>query len=135
MKMKSSKHFRILSVLLSCLMLSSMVTFATGADETTVTASITSHKNGDIIEGGSNVVLTAECNDATLSRIDLYANGNKLPGNISASGESLIWQSPAAGTYTLKAVAINSNNAETHSSEVTVYFKAADVISSFYSTV
>lgn len=133
MKMKTSKHFRIMSVLLSCLMLLNTIAISAMAEDVAITTSITSHTDGEIIEGGKNVVLSAECNDETLSRIDFYANGNKLPGYITASGESLLWQTPAAGKYTLKAVATNALDAETASQEITVYVKSEDVISSFYS--
>ncbi len=134
MKMKTAKHFRILSALLSCLMLLNMIAISAMAEDVAITTSITSHTDDEIIDGGKNIVLTAECNDEALSRIDFYANGNKLPGYISASGESLLWQAPVAGKYTLKAVATNALDAETASQEITVYVKSEDVGLSFYST-
>lgn len=125
-----TKSLKILAMLLSCLLVFGMMPITSWADAPEI--SITSHKNGDVIAGGENVLLQAEWNiaEGTIKRVDFYANDNKLPGYVTASGETLIWESPSPGTYTLKAVATLIDENTVPSAEVSVFVKAENIVSS-----
>lgn len=67
---------------------------------------------------GSPVTITANASDSdgTVSQVVFYRNGSTLIGTDSSSPFSVVWASPAAGAYTLTAVATDNSSASTTSS-------------------
>ena len=129
MKMKSTKSFRFLALILSLCLLSGITPVISLADNPPSIA-ITSHSNGDVLDCGENVILKADWNMADVSRIDFYANGDKLPGFITSPSDSFIWQSPVSGAYSVKAVATYVSGATPEeSAPVEIYVKPEGIIS------
>ena len=133
MKMKSIKSFRFLALILSICILSGIAPAVSFADGETPAISITSHSNGDILDGGKNIILQADWNMANVERVDFYANGVKLPGCIKETSERFMWQTPAAGSYSVYAEAFCTGGGTQKSDAITLCVKPEDLISAFYS--
>ena len=66
----------------------------------------------------TTLTATASDSDGTISKVQFY-NGNTMIGQVAAAPYKLTWTPPAAGQYTLTAVAFDNFNAQTTSSAVT----------------
>ena len=131
--MKSLKSFRFLAFIMSLCILSGIVPVASIAADENPSISITSHTNGDVIESGTNVILQAEWNMGDISRVDFYANGDKIPGCINDATDALVWQTPASGTYSVKAIASHVGGKTEQSSPVEIHVKPKGLVKGFYS--
>ena len=83
--------------------------------------SITSPSTGSSVTVGSNVSITATASETNgiITNIAIY-NGSDLLGSSSSSPYTYVMSNPAAGSYTLKAVATDANGASSTSNSVTV---------------
>lgn len=132
MEMKSSICYRFLALVLSLCILTGITPIISLADNSSF-ISITSHANGDVIESGTNIILQASWNMGDVSRVDFYANGNKIPGCITSDDEGLEWQSPASGSYSVKAVATYIGDSTEESEPVEIFVKPKGMVKGFYS--
>jgi len=130
MKRKNYGLRRILSIVMTLLLLMGTVSVSVMAEDAEI--AVVSHANGDMIESGKNVTLNADWNISDVTRVDFYANGNKLPGFITNPDDGFVWQTPAAGSYDITAVASCVSGAEVKSEPVQVYVKPEGFISGFY---
>jgi len=107
------------------------LTIVSGHTTTPVPAvSLTHPSDGDIIpeDGNINVSATASETGGTIAKVEFYADTTKI-GEDSTAPYSMVWNSPDAGHYTLKARAIDgSGNTNTSSISVSI-----ESLSSFWS--
>jgi RHS repeat-associated protein len=94
-------------------------TVTVSAANTSPTVSLTAPADNARYLNPSSVTLSAsasgpELNDL-LQRVEFYLNG-ALTGTVTSAPYSFNWTSPALGTYTLTAVAVDSQGAQTTSS-------------------
>lgn len=104
---------KILSLCLSVLMLFSMIVLPASADGTPDYVAITSVEDGAQFTEGDNINLKATTNTTGWSRIEFYANGDKIPGFITPDGaQVLTWYAPVSGSYALTAKLFYVTDAE-----------------------
>lgn len=97
--------------------------FAIPAVATEPTISVGTIAEGEVYTEGANIVLTADTSgmaEETIVNVDFYANGDKLPGTLIGGNGSLIWYSPAADDYAVKAVATTTAGATVESAAVNI---------------
>ena len=85
------------------------LTITSGHTTTPVpTVSLTHPSDGDIIpeDGNINISAIASETSGTIAKVEFYADTTKI-GEDSTSPYSMVWTSPDAGNYTLKARAID----------------------------
>ena len=84
-------------------------------------AAITSPADGSSFTAGKDIVVTAAASDAdgTIARVDFFAGSTPI-GSRTSSPYSVTWPAVPAGTYTLKAVAVDNDGASTSSSTVSI---------------
>jgi RHS repeat-associated protein len=92
------------------------------------TVSLTAPPNNSVFSTPGTITINAnasppEAND-TVARVDFFANGN-LIGSDTSKAYSFTWTNPAAGTYTLTAVATDGQGAQTTSSARTITVSTA----------
>jgi len=82
---------------------------------------ITSPTDGSIFTAGKDIVVTAAANDAdgTVSRVDFFAGSTSL-GSVASAPYSVTWAAVPAGTYSLKAVAVDNDGTSTSSATVSI---------------
>ncbi len=82
---------------------------------------MTSPTDGSIFTAGKDIVVTAAANDAdgTVSRVDFFAGSTPL-GSVTSTPYSVTWAAVPAGTYSLKAVAVDNDGASTSSATVSI---------------
>ena len=85
------------------------------------TATLTAPANGATFTAPASIGLTANAADAdgTVARVDFY-NGTTLLGSDATAPYAFAWTNVAAGSYTLKAVAVDNAGASTSSATATV---------------
>ena len=85
------------------------------------TVSITEPINNTVVTLGSNVTIraTATDSDGAVAQVEFYADNALLDTDTSESYET-IWNSPPAGTYLLKARAIDNGGAMADSAPITL---------------
>jgi uncharacterized repeat protein (TIGR02059 family) len=90
---------------------------------------IISPANNSEFKTSTNITITANATDAdgTIASVELY-NGTTLLGSLSAAPYSFTWNSVAAGTYSLTAIATDSKNARTTSSAISITVKDEPII-------
>ena len=90
------------------------------------TATLTSPANGATFTAPASISLTANAADAdgTVVRVDFY-NGTTLLGSDTTAPYAWTWTNVAAGTYSLRATAVDNAGAATSSSTATVTVSAA----------
>ena len=96
-------------VIVISIIFSAMVSFA----ENNAKVIITEVKSGDVFPVGYSVTLGADATsyaDGEIAHIDFYANESKIPGSITGAEGTMVWYTPAAGRYTLKAVATSAGD-------------------------
>jgi hypothetical protein len=98
----------------------------TAAANQSPTVSITSPANSASFTVGGNVVIDATATDAdgTVNKVEFYQGATKL-GEDLTSPYSFTWTSPAAGSYSLTAVATDNSTATTTSSPINITVNAA----------
>ena len=84
-------------------------------------AAITSPTDGSIFTAGRDIAVTAAASDAdgTISRVDFFAGSTPL-GSMTSAPYSVTWAAVPAGTYSLKAVAVDNDGASTSSATVSI---------------
>jgi hypothetical protein len=109
---------------------SSALTFRVNAPPT---VSITSPANNAAfnLPGAVTITATADDSDGTISQVQIF-NGATLLGTATdppaMDSYSYIWSNPAAGSYTLTAVATDSDGATTTSAPITLNVYSAPTI-------
>ena len=90
------------------------------------TVSITAPTNGTTISVGTNSTIkaTATDSDGTITKVAFYNGSTKL-GETTTSPYQYILTSPAAGTYTLTAIATDNDGATTTSAAVVLTVQSA----------
>ena len=90
------------------------------------TISLTAPANGATFTTPVNVTVSASASDkdGAVARVDFY-RGSTLIGYDTSSPYSVIWTSPPAGSYTLKAVARDNDGALTTSASRSITVRAA----------
>src|SRR5436190_7785211 len=85
------------------------------------TATLTAPANGASFTGPATVSLTASASDAdgTVARVDFY-NGTTLLGSDTIAPYSFTWSNVAAGTYAIKAIAVDNAGASGSSATATI---------------
>jgi hypothetical protein len=88
--------------------------------------SLTAPANGATYMAPATVGLSAAVTDSdgTIQKVEFYS-GTALLGTATAAPYSFTWNSVAAGTYTLKAIAYDNAGAQTTSATVTITVNAA----------
>ncbi|MBE7040749.1 MAG: hypothetical protein E7400_02145 [Ruminococcaceae bacterium] len=121
---------KVISILLAMTLALSLAAFPALALEN-ATVCITMVTDGDNYDFGSPITLGAEAvgfAEETISHIDLYANGDKLPGSITGDSGTMVWYAPAAGTYNLVAKANYVSGAEpAESASVSITINSKDI--------
>jgi hypothetical protein len=94
---------------------------AVGTTGSVTVVTITSPTDGAAFTEGTNITInaTASVGGGTVSRVDFYQGSTKL-GQDTSSPYSYIWNSVAAGAYSLTAKAININSVTTTSVAVSI---------------
>jgi len=89
------------------------------------TATLTAPANGATFTAPASITLTASAADAdgTVARVDFY-NGTTLLGSDTTAPYSFTWSSVAAGTYALKATAVDNAGATGSSATATITVSA-----------
>ena len=84
-------------------------------------ATLTAPANGATYTAPATIALTATASDSdgTVARVDFY-NGSSLLGSDSTAPYTLTWSNVAAGTYSLRATAIDNAGASGSSAVATV---------------
>src|SRR5262245_47483364 len=84
-------------------------------------AAITSPADGSIFTAGKDIVVTAAASDTdeTVSRVDFFAGSTSL-GSVTSAPYWVTWAAVPAGTYSLKAVAVDNGGASTSSATVSI---------------
>src|SRR5262245_17212438 len=84
-------------------------------------AAITSPTDGSIFTAGNDIVVSAAASDSdgTISRVAFFA-GSTLLGSVTSAPYSVTWAAVPAGTYSLKAVAVDNDGASASSSTVSI---------------
>ena len=109
-----------------------LITTTTSATVTIVVPStqapvvnFTSPANGATYQAGANVPMTATASDpdGSVVKVEFY-QGNTLLGSDATSPYQFTWNAPPAGTYSLRAVAIDNAGLKTTSSTVSVTVKS-----------
>ncbi len=97
----------------------------TGPVNQAPTVSLTAPAANSTYTSGSSVSLTADASDTdgTISKVEFYA-GTTLIGTDESKPYEITWVQPAAGSYSLKAKAYDSNNASTESAAVAITVNA-----------
>ena len=91
----------LLCMLVCCLGFTAMATDAA------LTVTLGEIAEGDIYGVGANIIITADASSmADVKNIDIYANGDKLPGTITGDNGTYIWYAPSAGRYAVTATAV-----------------------------
>ena len=126
---KNVKGSKLLAMLLALTLMLGMMpcAFASASG-----IAVTSIADGEVVEAGTSVSLQAKWDFADVKRVDFYANGDKIPGFVSSSDECVLWQSPVAGAYEVKAVATFVSDTIEESESVTIYVKPADAVAVLY---
>jgi hypothetical protein len=85
------------------------------------TVSLTSPTNNSVFTAPASITLQADAEDSdgTITKVEFYNGTNKL-GEDTSSPYSFNWVGVTAGTYTITARAIDDDNAETTSAQVTI---------------
>jgi regulation of enolase protein 1 (concanavalin A-like superfamily) len=94
---------------------------AGGTSNQAPTATLTAPANGATFTGPASITLTANAADAngTVARVDFY-NGTTLLGSDATAPYAFTWSSVAAGTYSVKATAVDNAGATGSSSVATI---------------
>jgi regulation of enolase protein 1 (concanavalin A-like superfamily) len=84
-------------------------------------ATITSPADGSIFTAGKDIVVTAAASDTdgTISRVDFFAGSTPL-GSVTSAPYAVTWAAVPAGTYSLKAVAVDNDGASSSSATVSI---------------
>src|SRR5204863_3449025 len=98
----------------------------TGAANQIPTATLTAPANGATFTAPASITLTATASDAdgSVARVDFY-NGTTLLGSDTTAPYAFTWSNVAAGTYALKATAVDNAGASGTSATATVTVTAA----------
>jgi hypothetical protein len=90
------------------------------------TATLTAPANGATFTEPASVTLSATASDAdgTIARVEFY-NGSTLLGSDTTAPYSFTWSSVSAGTYALKATAVDNAGATGSSAVATITVSAA----------
>ncbi|MEO6237798.1 MAG: Ig-like domain-containing protein [Vicinamibacterales bacterium] len=90
-------------------------------------ATLTAPANGASFTSPASVSLTANATDSdgTIARVDFY-NGSALLGSDTTAPYAFTWANVAAGTYAVRAVAIDNTGASTSSATATITVTAAN---------
>lgn len=84
------------------------------------TASLTAPTSGSLFKVGNSVTLKANASDdVSLSKVEFYVNNVRV-GSDSVAAYSVTWKPSAAGSYDIKAVAIDSKGQKGESAIITV---------------
>ncbi|MEZ4659203.1 MAG: Ig-like domain-containing protein [Caldilineaceae bacterium] len=85
------------------------------------TVSITEPINNTVVTLGSNVTIraTATDSDGSVTQVEFYADNTLLDTDTSAAYETT-WNSPPAGTYQLKARAVDNGGVAADSAPITL---------------
>ena len=91
------------------------------------TATLTAPANGATFTAPASVTLTANAADAngTVARVDFY-NGSTLLGSDTTAPYAFTWSSVPAGTYSLKATAVDDAGASGSSSLASITVQGAN---------
>ncbi len=91
---------------------------------------ITTPTNGASFTAPANITITANASDSdgSISRVDFY-QGTTLIRTATTSPYTLTWNNVAAGSYTLKARAIDNSGASTDSTPVNISVNAPPAVS------
>jgi RHS repeat-associated protein len=94
------------------------------------TVSVTTPTNGASFTAPANVTVTANASSSTgsISRVEFY-QGTTLIGTSTASPYTMTWNNVAAGSYVLKARAIDNSGASTDSTTVNISVNAPPTVS------
>jgi predicted phage tail protein len=94
------------------------------------TVSLTTPTNGTSFTATANVTVTANASasNGSINRVEFY-QGSSLIGTSTASPYTISWNNVAAGSYTLKARAINNSGVSTDSSPVSITVNAPPAVS------
>ena len=94
------------------------------------TVSLTTPNNGANFTAPANVTLTANASSSngTINRVEFY-QGTTLIGTSTASPYTMTWNNVAAGSYVLKARAIDNSSASTDSTPVNISVDAPPTVS------
>jgi len=97
--------------------------FNLGWYDTPPSVTIATPANGSSFAANSTIAITAYASDLdpsiTISKVEFYANGAKI-GEANAAPYFISWPSVAIGTYTLTAVATDSNGGQSTSVPVVI---------------
>jgi hypothetical protein len=90
------------------------------------TVSVTSPADGDVFTAPASITITANARDreTSVSKVAFYA-GSTLIGTDTSSPFKVTWSNVTAGSYTLTAVATDTQGASTTSNPITIQVKAA----------
>jgi len=82
---------------------------------------ITSPTNNTVVPFGESVNFTVDVSDSdgSVDRV-VYFNGDTQLGESTAAPFSYTWENPAAGTYSVRAIVYDDNNASSISENITV---------------
>src|SRR6266404_4749323 len=94
------------------------------------TVSVTTPTNGASFTAPANVTVTANASSSTgsISRVEFY-QGTTLIGTASTSPYTISWNNVAAGSWTLKARAIDNSNVSTDSTPVNISVNGPPTVS------
>ncbi|MBI4976531.1 MAG: DUF4038 domain-containing protein [Spirochaetes bacterium] len=95
--------------------------FGSGAVNNPPSASITSPSNGAFFSATTNITIAASASDSdgTVAKVEFYQGTNKL-GEDTTAPYSYIWNSVAAGNYSLTAKVFDNGGAVNTSAAVTI---------------
>jgi predicted phage tail protein len=105
---------------------SSTVAITVSAANQPPSVALTSPADGAAFTAPATVAIAATASDADgiVQQVDFYS-GNTLLGSATAAPYSFTWNNVSAGTYTLKAIAIDNSGAQTSSATVSITVNAA----------
>lgn len=91
---------------------------------------LTSPISNAVLAARANILLTATASDAdgAVTKVEFFANGT-LVGVASAAPYAVTWAAPASGTYTITAVATDSDGATTSSPSAAIRVNAVPQVS------
>jgi RHS repeat-associated protein len=94
------------------------------------TVSLTTPTNGTSFTATANVTITAtaSASNGSINRVEFY-QGSSLIGTSTASPYTISWNNVAAGSYTLKARAIDNSGVSTDSNPVSITVNAPPAVS------
>ena len=119
-----SKHLNIVLIFLFWLV--SVTTWAAGGNKGPI-VSLTSPVSGATFSSPANIVVTASATDSNgVARVDFY-QGTTLIGGSSTAPYTMTWNNVTGGTYSLKAIAVDTLGASTTSTAVSITVTGAKI--------